>query len=148
MEQRSAADVAQRTAASELAAEVDREQIAASAANQRRQTTQTITDAAGNTYAMNDGTLTPLTTPDGQPFKAATKTDNSQFDLAAKLLADSGGMMTPQQAAAQTRELQAAMTPGVQAAPSLDQFMAAAKQANPNATDEQLKTYYNQTYGR
>ena len=112
VEQRSAADVAQRTAASELAAEVDREQIAASAANQRRQTTQTITDASGNTYAMNDGALTQLTTPDGQPFKAATKTDNSQFDLAAKLLADSGGMMTPNQAADYARQLQQAVQGG------------------------------------
>ena len=57
-EQRAAADVAQRTAASELDAAVDREQIEATSQNGRRQNTQTITDASGTTYAVNGTTLT------------------------------------------------------------------------------------------
>ena len=65
--------------------------------------------ADGTTYAVNGTTLTPLTTGDGQPFRAAIKQDSSLNELAAKLLADSGGMMTPAQAATSARELQANM---------------------------------------
>jgi hypothetical protein len=32
--------------------------------------------------------------------------------------------------------------------PSIDEWMAAAKKANPNATDEELRAYYTQNYGR
>ena len=104
-----AAEIDQRSASAQLAADVDREQIAASTANARRQTQQLVTGADGTTYAVNGTTLTPLTTGDGQPFRAATKQDSSLNELAAKLLADSGGMMTPAQAATSARELQANM---------------------------------------
>ena len=155
-EQRAAADVAQRTAASELAAAVDREQIEATSQNVRRQNTQTITDASGTTYAVNGTTLTPLTTPDGQPFRSATRTDNTIQNLAAELLQSSmasGPVEDPnaaaQQAAAAARALQSAVQGGgAGAAASLEQFMSAARQANPGVSDDQLRAYYNQNYGR
>lgn len=153
-ESRAAADVAQRTAASELAAAVDREQIEATSQNVRRQNTQTITDASGNTYAVNGTTLTPLTTPDGQPFRSATRTDNTIQNLAAELLQSSmaSGLVedpnaAAQQAAAAARALQSAVQGGGGATPSLEQFMAAARQSNPGVSDEQLRAYYNQNYG-
>ena len=122
----------------------------------RRQNTQTITDASGTTYAVNGTTLTPLTTPDGQPFRSATRTDNTIQNLAAELLQSSmaSGLVedpnaAAQQAAAAARALQSAVQGGgAGAAPSLEQFMSAARQANPGVSDDQLRAYYNQNYGR
>lgn len=88
LEGRSAADLAQRDAASQLGADVDREQIAAQTANARRQT-QTITDAQGNVYGVDGNTLTPLTTPGGQQLVAPltrTQQADPRAELAANLL--------------------------------------------------------------
>lgn len=154
-DQRAAAELGQRTAASELAADVDREQIAASTANQRRQNTQTVTGADGTTYAVEGTTLTPLTTQDGQPFKAATKQDTTVQDLAAKLLQESmasGTVTDPQQAVQQAVATAQALTSqlaggGQQpAAPSREQFMSAARAANPDWTDAQLAAEYQRRY--
>lgn len=104
---RAAADVEQRTAASQLAAEVDREQIAATSANARRQNQQLVTGADGTTYAVNGTTLAPLTTADGQPFRAATKADNTLNQLASQLLqgqVESGMVTDPNAAAAQAAQ--------------------------------------------
>lgn len=116
---RNAADVAQRSAAAQLGADVDREQIASTAANARRQTTQTITDAQGNVYSVDGNTLSPMTKPDGTPLTAATKQDNSLQDAALKLLqesAASGVPMDPATAAAQVAQV-AQATRAAQAAP-------------------------------
>lgn len=123
VEQRAGADVAQRSAASELGAEVDREQIAAASSNARRQNTQMVTGADGITYAVGENNaLTPLTTPDGQPLRAATKQDTSIQDLAAKLLEQSvaSGLVTdPNAAAIQAAETARALQSATNSPPGM-----------------------------
>lgn len=80
------AQLAQRSAESQLGADVDREQIAASSANARQQRTQTITGADGTVYAVDGTTAQPLTTGDGQPLRGVTKQDDTLQKLAAELL--------------------------------------------------------------
>lgn len=120
IEGRAAADNAQASAASQLAADVDREQIAATTANARRQNTQTITDEAGNVYSVEGKTLTQMTKPDGTPLVAPKgKADNSLQDAALKLLQESaaaGTPMTATDAAAQVAQV-AQATQAAQAAP-------------------------------
>lgn len=112
---RSAAEIAQRDAASQLGADVDREQIAATAANARRQNTQTIADAKGNVYAVEGTTLAPLTTPSGEQLRGAvatSKQDTGLQDAAMKLIEQSaaaGVPLDPNAAVAAVRQVQAAM---------------------------------------
>jgi len=117
---RTAAVNAQQSAASQLAAEVDREQIAATTAGARRQNTQTITDEAGNVFSVEGNTLTQMTKPDGTPLTAPKgKQDNSLQDAAMKLLQESaaaGIPITPAEAAAQVAQV-AQATQAAQAAP-------------------------------
>lgn len=120
LEGRSAAELAQRTAAEQLGADVDRETIAANTANARRQNTQTITDEAGNVYSVDGKTLTQMTKPDGTPLVAPKgKADNSLQDAALKLLQESaaaGTPMTATDAAAQVAQV-AQATQAAQSAP-------------------------------
>lgn len=89
-------DRGQRDAASQLSADVDREQIAATAANNaRRQNTQTIADAKGYVYSVEGNTLTPLTKPDGSQLvagvsKAQTGTGYELADAMLKQAAEAG----------------------------------------------------------
>ncbi len=111
-----AAEIDQRTAASQLAADVDREQIASTSQNARRQTQQLVTGADGTTYAVNGTTVSPLTTTTGEQFRTATRADTGLQTLAGQLLSSSleSGLVTdPNAAAAQAanaaRALQANM---------------------------------------
>ena len=95
---------------------MDREQIASTSQNARRQTQQLVTGADGTTYAVNGTTVSPLTTTTGEQFRTATRADTGLQTLAGQLLSSSleSGLVTdPNAAAAQAanaaRALQANM---------------------------------------
>ena len=85
-------------------------------------------------------------------IRAATDTDANRISLLQSLL-PVGRAPTPEELqAAQAfvaSSVQSAAGGGVprSTAPTLQQFMQAAKARNPDASDKQLQDYYQQTYG-
>lgn len=122
IEGRSAAELAQRDAATRLAAEVDREQIAATSANARRQNTQTVTGADGTVYAIDGTQVAPLTMPDGTALRTSQRQDTQLQSLAAELLQQSmasGMVEDPNAAAAQAAQAARALQANLGAQPGM-----------------------------
>lgn len=145
-------ELAQRSAAQMLAGEVDLAQTEAQQRTQRRQNTQTITGADGTVYSVNGNTLQPLTTSDGQPFRTATKLDDTQQKIAAGLLESlipPGATPDQVNQAVNTANTAAKrLASGETAAPpSRAEWLKQAKAANKGVSEEQLTAYYDQTYG-
>lgn len=95
---RASAELGQRTASDNLRAQVDREQIAATDRNARRQTTQTITDDQGNVFGVDGTTLTPIRTPEGRQLRTTTRQAAQQDNTQARIAADLLGSLLPMNA--------------------------------------------------
>lgn len=131
---------------------------------------RTLNTADGRTGALRqDGSFTPITDASGQAVQEVVKADaggritpKDQLDYVGqqqKAVLDSLSLdedQRAQQLAALDARAQAlfgppaAATPAPAAAtakPTLDQFLAQARKANPTATDAQLTAFYQRKYG-
>ncbi|MEI2453865.1 hypothetical protein [Lysobacter firmicutimachus] len=131
---------------------------------------RTLNTADGRTGALRqDGSFTPITDAGGHAVQEVVKADaggqitpKDQLDYLGqqqKAVLDSLSLdedQRAQQLAALDTRAQALFAPPVAAAPapaaatgkpSLDQFLAQARKANPSATDAQLTAFYQRKYG-
>jgi len=148
----------------------------ANAAAQQQQATEgqrvlrTLNTADGRTGALRqDGSFTPITDASGQAVQEVVKTDpagritpKDQLDYIGdqqKAVLDSlslGEEQRVQQLAALDARAQSLFAPAAAPAaaaqpatgkPSLTEFLAQARKANPTATDAQLTAFYQRKYG-
>lgn len=126
---------------------------------QRRPTPITAADGTIG-MASDSGQYTPITGPDGKPVKTAMaprQTGNlTQADLLKsydeRYKAINAGLGTPQEKQTQLTALEgdplyASLRTPRSAKPSLEQFLGAARAANPGVSDHDLSAYYDKTYG-
>lgn len=130
---------------------------------QRRPTPITAADGTVG-MASDAGQFTPVTGPDGKPVKTAVAPRQTgtltQGDLLKsydeRYKAINTGLGTPEEKRAQQAaldsdplyaSLRGASAAGGGSKPSLEQFMGAARAANPGVSDDDLNAYYAKTYG-
>lgn len=143
------------------AGDTSRTQISESGANARAAAAlnppEYVTDASGNVTRVQGTQAAPVTGPDGQPLQAPrTKAEGAitpavQLDaLVKQLQAEQSALKPdPQRIASIQQQISGLMPGGAPAAkPTLEQFMAAARKANPGAADSDLTAFYNQKYGQ
>jgi hypothetical protein len=117
------------------------------------------TDANGNVVQTQGTKFTPVTGADGSMLTAPrTKAEGAitpqvQIETLVKQLTAEQGSLQPDPARiAEFNQKIAALMPSAQAQgapkPTLEQFMAAARKANPGAADADLTAFYNQKYGQ
>lgn len=151
-----AADVAIEGSRAQSAERIAAAQNASVENQSQLQAQSEITDADGNVFLRNGATAAPVMSPDGKQLRRPLE-GQGQITAQDRLKALTDQMTAESSAlqpnAERINALQGqidALTSGGQqpARPSLDQFLAAARAANPNATDEQLTSFYNTKYGR
>lgn len=119
----------------------------------------TVTGEDGTVFTRNGAAAMPVTTADGKPVRAAPTAAQGQITaqdrlkaLTDQIKAESSSMQpNAERITALQGQIDALTTggqPTVTAAPTIEQFLTAARASNPNATDEQLTAYYNSKYGR
>ncbi|MFC3549566.1 hypothetical protein ACFOLC_00890 [Lysobacter cavernae] len=124
-----------------------------------RQVTRTLTARDGSTHLLrNDGTVMPVQTVDGQPFREQLPPDGQvtpalRFNaLNQQLQAISENvLLKPEEREAMAEPIReqvaALIVQAPQGRPSLTQFLAAARQKGSRMTAQDLTDYYNKTYG-
>jgi hypothetical protein len=131
--------------------------IANQQALQRNAIQSVLTGADGTAGSLRgDGSLTPVTGPDGKPYKvplpaaAGQITPELQVDALTKQLAALDSLSDPDgsQRAAIGAQLKQVLGTGGAGKPDRATWLASAKQSNPKASDAELAAYYDQNYGR